>query len=103
MENTDSWNEMIFRYIRERKDWFSALIQKNRLEQESDTAHIEVEDLEVKKKIYLDDQDNPLFTEWCRGRMNKDPSDEVRSDELLQEKKGSSRKEQRSRSRSICR
>ena len=58
MENTDSWNEMIFRYIRARKDWFSA-----------------------------------LFTEWCRGRMNKDPSGEVRSDELLQEKKVSSREE----------
>ena len=51
MENTDSWNEMIFRCIRARMDWFSALIRKNRLEQEEDTAHIEVEDLEVKKKI----------------------------------------------------
>ena len=97
MEDTNSWNEMIFRQIRARKDWVLALIWRNRLEHESDIAHIEVEDLEVKKKIYLDKweetQENPLFTEWCRGRMNKDPSGEVRSDELLQEKKVSSREE----------
>ena len=99
MEDTNSWNEMIFRHIRARKNWFSALIRRNRLEHENDTAHTEVEDLEVKKKIYLDKweetHENPLFTEWCRGRMNKDPSDEIGSDELLQEKKGSSSEEQR--------
>ena len=93
MEDTNSWNEMIFRYIRARKDWFSALIWRNRLEHESDTAHVEVEDLEVKKKMYLD-QENPLFTKWCEGRMDKEPPGEVNFDVLLQEKKGSSVEEQ---------
>ena len=60
MENTDSWNKMIFRYIRARKDWISALVRRNRLEQENDTAHIEVEDLEVKKKVY-----------WINGKKPK--------------------------------
>ena len=90
---------MIFGYIRVRKDWISAHILKNCLEHKSDTAHREVEapgaaDLKVKKKIYLDKRvrthENPLFTKWCRGRMNRAPSEEERSDELLQEKKISS-------------
>ena len=94
MEDTDSWNEMIFGYIRARKDWFSALIQKNRLEQEEDSAQKEVEahgaaDLKVKKKIYLDNrvrtQENPLFTKWCRGRMDSVSSKNERSDELREE------------------
>ena len=82
---------MIFGYIRARKDWFSALIQKNRLEYEEDSAQKEVEaqeaaDLKVKKKIYLDNrvrtQENPLFTKWCRGRMDSISSKNERSDEL---------------------
>ena len=93
MEDTDSWN------IRARKDWFSTLLRRNRLEQESDTAHIEVEDLKVKKKVYLDQwaetQENPLFTKWCRERMDKVPPGEADFGELLQEKKGSSRQEQK--------
>ena len=93
MEDTNSWNETIFRHIRARKDWFSALLRRNRLEHENDIAHIEAEDLEVKKKMYLD-QENPLFIKWCRGRMDKEPPGEADFDILLQEKKGSSGEEQ---------
>ena len=93
MEDTNSWNEMIFRNIRARRDWFSALLRRNRLEHKDDTAHKEAEDLEVKKKMYLD-QENPLFIKWCRGRMDKEPPGEVDFDILLQEKKGSSEEEQ---------
>ena len=82
MEDTNSWNEMIFRQIRARKDWILALIWRKRLEHESDTAHVEVEDFKVKKKMDLD-QENPLITKWCEERKDK-------LDVLLEEKKGSS-------------
>ena len=93
MEDTNSWNEMIFRQIRARKDWILALIWRNRLEHENDIAHVEVEDLDPKKKMYLD-QENPLFTKWCEERMDKAPPGEADFDVLLEEKKSSSVEEQ---------
>ena len=93
MENDDSWNEMIFRYIRAKKDWLSAHILKNRLEYRNDLAQKKVKaddatDLKVRKKIYLDKrvntQKNPLFDEWCTGRMGKTSSGFGKPDEKFQ-------------------
>ena len=41
MENDDSWNDMIFKFIKAKKDWLSAHILKNRLEYSNDLAHRE--------------------------------------------------------------
>ena len=82
MEDTNSWNEMIFRQIQARKDWILALIWRKRLELENDTAHVEVENLEAKKKMDLE-QENPLFTKWCEKRKDN-------FDVPLEEKKSSS-------------
>ena len=38
MENGESYNDMIFRYIRAYKDWLSAHILKNRLEYKNDVT-----------------------------------------------------------------
>ena len=85
MEDNNSWNEMIFRQIQARKDWILALIWRKRLELENDTAHVEVENLEAKKKIDLE-QENPLFTRWCEKRKDN-------FDVPLEEKKSFSRVE----------
>ena len=93
MENADSWNEMIFGYIRAKKDWLSAHILKNRLEHKNDLAQIEVEaneatDLKVRKRIYLDKRVNTQntlpFDTWCTERMNKTSSTPKNIDEKVQ-------------------
>ena len=55
---------------------------EKRLENEYDTAHVEVEDFEVKKKMDID-HENPLFTKWCEERKDN-------FDVLLEETKRSS-------------
>ena len=76
MEDTNSWNEMIFRQIRARKDWILALIWRKRLEHENDTARIEVENFDEKRNMDLDEE-HPLFTKWCDER--KDNFDSLNS------------------------
>ena len=51
MEDTNSWNDMIFRHIQARKDWILALVWRKRLEHEIDTAHKEAEDFDEKRKM----------------------------------------------------
>ena len=55
MEDTNSWNDMIFRHIRARKDWILALIWRKRLELENDTAHTEVKNFNEKRYMDLDE------------------------------------------------
>ena len=97
MKSADSWNEMIFGYIRVKKDWLSAHILKNRLEHESDHAQREVEaneatDLKVRKKKYLDKRvkthENPLFDAWCTEGMGTSSSGtEVPEEKLVGKEK----------------
>ena len=70
MEDTNSWNEMIFQQIRARREWILALIWKKRLELENDTAHGETNEVEEKKNMDLDHED-PLFTKWCDERREE--------------------------------
>ena len=42
MENNDSWDEMIFRFIKEKKDWLSKHILRNRLEHQAKNAQKQV-------------------------------------------------------------
>ena len=42
VENDDSWDEMIFRFIKEKKDWLSKHILRNRLEHQAKNAQKEV-------------------------------------------------------------
>ena len=81
MEDTNSWNEMIFRQIKARKDWIMALIWRKRMEHENDTDQVEAEKFEVKKKVDVD-HENLLFTKWCEERKDN-------YDALLEEKKES--------------
>ena len=67
MEDQSSWNEMVFRQIRARKEWLVDLIWRKQLEHESDTNDVEIEDQEVMNN-HGDDQDNPSFTTWCDER-----------------------------------
>ena len=94
MEDTNSWNEMIFQQIRARREWILALIWKKRLELENDTAHGETNEVEEKKNMDLDRED-PLFTKWCDERREgfeellRKPLD----DDTVEDKKTSSSKD----------
>ena len=80
VESKESYNDMIFRYIRAYKNWLSAHILQNRLEYKNDVTQKKVEakeatDLKVKRKIYLEKRVNtqrvPSYNAWCTGRMSK--------------------------------
>ena len=80
VEDNNSWNELIFRQIKARKDWFLALVWRRRLEFEEKTTDEENEDLEVQKKMDLDPE-SPLFIKWCDERKEM-------FDELITKKTG---------------
>ena len=67
MEDQNSWNEMVFRQIRARKEWLVDLIWRKQLEHESDTNDVGIKDREVMNN-HGDDLDNPAFTAWCDER-----------------------------------
>ena len=69
MEDTNSWNDMIFRHIETRKNWLLALIWRKRLEHEIDTAHKEVENFDEEKKMDQN-EDHPDFIKWCDERKD---------------------------------
>ena len=58
---------MIFRHIKARSDWLSALIWRKQLELEEDTTEKEDDDLGAKKKMNLDPEDQ-RFIDWWDGR-----------------------------------
>lgn len=41
MENNDSWDNMIFRFVKDKKDWLSRNILRNGLEQQTKSAQKE--------------------------------------------------------------
>ena len=67
MEDKNSWNDMIFRQIRARSDWLSALIWRKQLALDEDITEKDDEDLEAKKEN-LDPEDQ-RFIDWCDGRQ----------------------------------
>ena len=67
MEDRNSWNEMIFRQIKVRSDWLSALIWRKQLTPVDDITEKDDEDLEAEKKD-LDPEDQ-RFIDWCDGRQ----------------------------------
>ena len=86
MEDNNSWNELIFRQIRARKDWILALIWRRRLELEDDTAHTEVKNSDEKEIMDLEEE-HPLFAKWCDERQDN-------FDTLLEERKSSASQEE---------
>ena len=70
MEDTNSWNDVIFQQIRARKDWILNLIWRKRQELENETAHGETDEVEEKKNLDLDPED-PRYTKWCDERREK--------------------------------
>ena len=42
MENDDSWNGMIFRFVRDRRDWLSRHVLGNQLEHLAKSAQREI-------------------------------------------------------------
>ena len=74
VEEKESYNSMIFRYIRAYKDWLSAHILKNRLEYSNDVTK-KANDVKVNKRMNLGKRVNthkvPSYDEWLTGRMEK--------------------------------
>ena len=67
MEDRNSWNGMIFRQIKARSDWLSALIWRKQSAPDEDITEKEDEDLGAKKGN-LDSEDQ-RFIDWCDGRQ----------------------------------
>ena len=79
MENDDSWNDMIFRFVGERRDWLSRYVLGNQLEHLAKSAKERtVKDdtnLEAKENLQTRNQDDisnpPSINVWFTNRMNK--------------------------------
>ena len=80
MENDDSWDKMIFRFIKEKKDWLSEHILRNRLEHQARNAQKQVKvkdtnDSKIWENLHpgnqVSTQNPPPFEVWCTKRMNK--------------------------------
>ena len=67
MEDKNSWNDMIFRQIRARSDWLSALIWRKQLALDEDITEKDDEDLEAKKEN-LDPEDQ-RFIDWYNSEQ----------------------------------
>ena len=80
MENDDSWDEMLFRFIKGKKDWLSKHILRNRLEHQTKIAQKQVKvkdttDSKIWENLHpgnqVSTQNPPPFEVWCTERMNK--------------------------------
>ena len=80
MENDDSWDEMLFRFIKGKKDWLSKHILRNRLEHRTKIAQKQVKvkdtnDSKIWENLHpgnqVSTQNPPPFEVWCTERMNK--------------------------------
>ena len=89
VENNDSWDSMIFRFIKDRKDWLSKNILRNRLEQQTKSAQKEVKvkdntDSKIWENLHpgnqVSTQNPPPIEVWFTNRMSKPKNPPLRSD-----------------------
>ena len=87
--NDDSWDGMIFRFIKDRKDWLSKNILRNRLEQQTKSAQKEVKvkdntDSKIWENLHpgnqVSTQNPPPIEVWFTNRMSKPKNPPLRSD-----------------------
>ena len=70
MEDKNSWNGVIFGFIKAREKWLLNLIWRKRVEHEDDDAENKVEDSKIEKDKNLNKED-PLFIRWCEERKDR--------------------------------
>ena len=70
MEDKNSWNGLIFGFIKAREKWLLNLIWRKRLEHKDDNAEKKVEDSKDEKDKNLSKED-PLFIRWCEERRDR--------------------------------